>query len=389
MNRWRSRSARGALTAAVATLTALAATAPAQAHITPGHESAEQTWGARAATGAGQANAWVARISGIPRLSDVPLGAARHPAAPDAPELRRTGTRTLGLSVDRRPVGKVSALFARTMADQLPGAQGTLSPAATGTAYADAGGGTLDLRIPTTTPGGENDKPTVIGIHLEGLSTSALARPGKPVAFTTGFTSGGLYVGEKKVVDLGEHAGPNTKVQIPGPSPRFPLAVATVNEQVTTDAKGVPDKVNRPDAGAGYVNAVHLTVLGPVIVDVTVGHSAVIAGDGTERAVQTRSAGRDDDCPPDPSVSGDDMDVRGARLPGVGSPPPFPPPACVPTQTLEDGSVVIKGEHIDTHWWVADVFDTAWKSAWSVAEGAFNWAIQGAADVGKWISTWF
>ncbi|MGH4028607.1 hypothetical protein ACQB60_06675 [Actinomycetota bacterium Odt1-20B] len=408
-----SRVLRAFCVSGLAATVALGAAQPAEAHVPPGFDSVEDTWGGidPAVDAFGKplppklrADSWLLRVNGIKKLPKTPLIEARYPARKDVPGLRRAGDKVLGIKTSGVPVGKVSSHFARALGGKLPSTKRrNIELAAPGASYADVGGGTLDVRIPQDT--GKDKKPVVIGVHLERATSSALSKPGQPVKFTSSMKSGAIYVGQKKVVDLTKKVKPNTRVVIPGTDKRSPYAVATINEMKTTTQNGEPTKTWDEKATSGYANAVHLTIFGSTVTDVTIGHSAVIGGgeaaapagktpaeepvDKTKPAAGEHRAQefvvpRPPACPPDDAIK-DGSVVRAPQAQSfkVGMLPPFPPPECVP---VDPKTHMIKGKPIDTTWWIVRAFADAWNTVWGWAGDAVSWVAQGASDV--WDGFW-
>ncbi|CAM5622215.1 hypothetical protein SSPIM334S_02808 [Streptomyces spiroverticillatus] len=339
------------------------------AHIVPGIDEPTDTWGTVVADVPGQADSWVVRLNGIAALPNKPMLEARYPAVEGAGELNTAGEDIADLNIGRAPFGKSSTHYARALGEQIPGEkQDSPVVKSVGSAYADAGGGSLDVRVPHTMQESEGEKPPVIGAALTAFQVSALAKAGKPVALTSRINGGALYIGEKQIADLGKITGVNEKVVFPGSSERLPLAVATVNEMVTTDEKGQPTATPDKAATSGYVNAVHISILGPEIADITIGHAAVLRKAPEKEKAALRAA----------AVPASAM-LRGGTF------PPFGPPPGVPV----DDKGIPKGKEIDNRWWVFVKLTEAWDAVTGAVKAGFDWMVHGVQNAWSWVTSWF
>lgn len=240
-----------------------------------------------------QSDAWMVSIKGAFGIVNTKLFESHFPSIPDAPDHRNGGKDLVNLTFPafgtRVGLGVVSALYTRAIGNELPANPGDGSPSSEDTvasrcsAFAEAGGGAVDVGVPYIAPattGGTQRSP--IGVHVEGISVDATARPGQPVALNGGAARGYFSVGGKKVISIPPLWPTNFGVRIPSDRSLPTLATAITNEQVTTDNQGRPTLDSKghsftdPTATSGYVNAVHASALGTNGADVIVGHAAVL-----------------------------------------------------------------------------------------------------------------
>ncbi|MEV3861381.1 hypothetical protein AB0J38_44630 [Streptomyces sp. NPDC050095] len=277
---WRS-------TTGVALAVAAVLAAPGSAHpATPlGAEVPDGgDWGTVLADGGPlQADAWVARVRGLGGVADTALFETHHPATAKAPHEQGGGDRLADLAPDGFGIGAGSLLFSRALGDARPASPASEQTVkAPGSAFAEAGGASVSVGLPylANPTGGVQLSP--IGVHVDGVTVSALASPGKPVAFSGGVTGGYFSLAGEPVVTVPKLWPTNFGVRLPADYTRQAIALAVTNEQVTTDTSGRPTRGADggykfdPKATSGYVNAVHVSLLGTQVADVTVGHAAVL-----------------------------------------------------------------------------------------------------------------
>ncbi|GIH24836.1 hypothetical protein Aph01nite_31460 [Acrocarpospora phusangensis] len=275
-------------------------------------------WGTvLALPGCVQSDAWIARLKGLGGVVNTTLFQAHYPEYGQA---RKTAggkglvdlkipdpTRlTSGLSF-----GQGNAVYAKAIGNALPGKEISAEDVATPcAAYAEAGGGMIDVGLPTipgfnflTSAAGalgglfNTIKPlrpasapawselrdsSPLRVHVEGIAVSARSVPGKPVEFAGNFAHGYVASFGTKVVDIPAKWPANFGVEVPTPF-GAPLGIVTTNEQVTTNPNGTgtlaPGRTTyqyNPVAASGYINAIHVSVLGTNAADLTVGHAAVL-----------------------------------------------------------------------------------------------------------------
>ncbi|MER5890985.1 hypothetical protein ABT160_44810 [Streptomyces sp. NPDC001941] len=286
MSSWRTSGLATALAAGLGLVTVLAVNAPANAAALADENGPDNSdWGTvveTSVTGV-QADSWVVRVQGLQGILDTALFESAFPTRANAPEEQAGGKNLVDLAPGGFGLGKVSALYSRALGNKVPAtASGGTTTPAPGVAYADAGGASVDIGIPyvQNPTGGTQLSP--LGVHVEGISVSAMSAPGQPVKFTGGAARAYLSSLGGRLIDIPPLWPVNFGARIPGDYSRPPVALATTNEQVTTDNKGMPtlgaDKHYKYDAKAtsGYVNGIHASVLGTEVADVTVAHAAVI-----------------------------------------------------------------------------------------------------------------
>lgn len=232
-----------------------------------------------------QANSWIARVEGIGKYVNTTLFETHSPPTPTAPEDRGGGDKLVNLTVPPGiGLGVVNALSTRAVTGRLPGTPGSpeLVPVPCA-AYARAQGASVDVGLPyiaNPIQGGTQLSP--LGVHVDAIDVDATAKPGQPVAFRGGAASAYLSVFGKRIIDIPKLWPVNFGVRIPADRSQAAFALATTNEQVTTDAKGMPTLDAKghymydPTASSGYINAIHASVLGLNVVDANVGHAAVL-----------------------------------------------------------------------------------------------------------------
>ncbi|KAI8866894.1 hypothetical protein GQ42DRAFT_172270 [Ramicandelaber brevisporus] len=248
---------------------------------------AQDEWGTVVDTPSGiQATGWFMRLQGLQAVPDAQLFVAHDPELPSAPKIQTSSGQLVDLNPGGSfPAGKAQSIQVRSMTNKrLPPNMSTKEPEdAIGHVFADCSVSSFDVGFPyvaSPNMGGVQQSP--IGVHAEGLKVSAYSQPGKPISFTLEATGGYVSVAGTKVVDLPPIWPANFAVRIPEDASQPAVANIVFNEQVTTDELGVP--TTGPDghfkfdakATSGYVNAIHLSLLGTEVADITIGHAAVI-----------------------------------------------------------------------------------------------------------------
>ncbi|WP_329119887.1 hypothetical protein [Streptomyces sp. NBC_01465] len=283
-NAWRTTGLRAVTAAGLALATAITAAGAAHSASAPitGPDSGD--WGTVVETPDGiQSNAWVARVQGIGKVVDARLFESAYPATPTAPADQAGGNGLINLTVGGVGLGKASALFSRSLGNALPATiSGKETVPAPGVAYADAGGASVDVGIPYVDSPTGGTQLSAIGVHVDAIRIHAMSRPGKALELDGGAARGYISVLGNRIIDIPSLWPVNFGARIPADYSQSPFALASTNEQVTTDNKGVPTLGKDghyqydPKATSGYVTAIHASVLGPEVADVTVGHAAVI-----------------------------------------------------------------------------------------------------------------
>jgi hypothetical protein len=234
--------------------------------------------------GCAQANAWIVGVRGVLGLINTRLFEVHSPPTQDAPETRGAGKDLVNIPF----IGVASAFFNRALTNRVPGNPGEpdIVPKKCA-AYAEAGGASVDIGIPfipNPIPG--RPQLSLIGFHVEGLVARAETLPGKPAKMSS--TAGAAYFSTlgNKIIDVPLTWPPNFGLRIP-PDYNLPeLALATTNEEVTTNADGTPTLNAKgqyaydDNATSGYVNLAHVSALGAAAADVTVAHAAALRTTG-------------------------------------------------------------------------------------------------------------
>lgn len=242
-------------------------------------------WGTVVETKDGvQANAWVIGIDGVGRIINARLFESASPSTPKAPRKAEGGRDLVNLAPGGIGLGKVSALYSTALTNEQPRTKSSkLTVKYPGSAYANAGGASVDVGVPYIEPlSQEGTQLSGIGVHVDAIDVHARALPGKPVEFQGGAASGYISLAGIRIIDIPPLWAVNLGVKIPAAGDRPSPVIAMTNEQVTTDNKGVPTKGKDgsykydPKATSGYVTAIHASVLGPEVADITIGHAAVI-----------------------------------------------------------------------------------------------------------------
>ncbi|MFE0099332.1 hypothetical protein [Streptomyces sp. NPDC059009] len=282
MASWRTQGPRALLTAGIALTAVAAAALPANAEAAA--PIGVDDWGTVVDTDdCVQADAWVVGVKGLGKIVNAALFESHYPTTPKAPKQHAGGKDLVNLAPGGVGIGQVSALYSRAMGHSHPATtSGGADVPARGEVYADAGGGAVDVGIPYIANPAGDTQLSPIGVHVEGITVSAYSKPAKAVEFTGGAARGYISIGGVRMVDIPPIWAVNLGVRVPDDYSKSPLVLATTNEQVTTDEKGMPTLgkngkyAYNPKATSGYVNAIHASVLGTEVADVTIGHAAVI-----------------------------------------------------------------------------------------------------------------
>ncbi|MCX5174597.1 hypothetical protein [Streptomyces virginiae] len=215
-------------------------------------------------------------------MSSAAIFESLFPASPQAPQIQR-GPGAVDLAPGGVRVGTAGSPFSRVLADALPSnTAGAADEPTPGAVFAQAGGAGFDIGIPYLPRPGGGIQLSPVGVHLDGVNTSAVSLPGKAVELAGHAAGGYVSIAGEKVADIPPGCPPNTAIRIPEDPSRPPVALLVVNEQVTTDSQGRPTlgKDGKyafdPEATSGYVNVIHMSVLGNDVAEVTIGHAAVI-----------------------------------------------------------------------------------------------------------------
>ncbi|SDK53061.1 hypothetical protein [Streptomyces indicus] len=285
MSAWHTTGLRAATAAGLALSVAVGVAGTATADV----KDPSYDWGTVVETPDGvQANAWVAGVTGVGRIVNARLFEAASPGTPKAPREMEGGNELVNLTaptpVGKVGLGKVSALYAKALTNKLPVSKSskTTMPVP-GAAYANAGGGSVDIGLPYVESNVfAGTALTGFGVHVDAIDVHARSLPGRPVEFQGGAASGKITLFGTTVVEIPPIWAVNLGATIPATGDDAAPIIAQTNEQITTDNKGVPTKGKNgsyqydPRATSGYVNAIHASVLGPNVADVTIGHAAVI-----------------------------------------------------------------------------------------------------------------
>ncbi|MFC7307022.1 hypothetical protein ACFQVC_22675 [Streptomyces monticola] len=290
MGTWRNSGPRMAATAGLGLAALLCSVMPAQA------ENAEKDpvtdsdqWGVVLddTKDCVQADAWVARLKGVAGIIDIPLFESHYPGIPRAGHTQAGGADLINLT-DRNGVGlgKASALFTRAMGHQTPAeTQGGKFKDFRGSSYAEAGLGTIEVGLPLDTKKPKNDggRYGLLGVEVGVIDVSAWSKPKQAIEFTGGAAGGSLNLAGVQVLNVPPLWGVNVGLSLPPDHPELPWVSVMTNEQVTTDKKGVPTRkagTNKyqydTNATSGYINAIHLSLFGTNVADLSLGHAAVI-----------------------------------------------------------------------------------------------------------------
>ncbi|MDG4858122.1 hypothetical protein P8605_08145 [Streptomyces sp. T-3] len=280
MSAWHSTSLRTATAVGLAMGMALTATGTASADPDPAYD-----WGTVVETKDGvQSNAWVIGVTGVGRIVNARLFESASPSTPKAPRKHEGGRELVNLAPGGIGLGKVSALYSTALTNEQPKTKSSkLTIPYPGSAYANAGGASVDIGVPYIEPQSpEGTQLSGIGVHVDAIDVHARSLPGKSVEFQGGAASGYLSIAGVRIIDIPPIWAVNLGVKIPAAGDNPSPVIATTNEQVTTDEKGVPTKGKDgsykydPKATSGYVTGIHASVLGPDVADITIAHAAVI-----------------------------------------------------------------------------------------------------------------
>jgi hypothetical protein len=285
MGKWGTSCRRAALVAGVAAVCAAGLVAPASADDGVDLPPDSDDWGTVIAGNKScvQADSWIARVTGLGRMVNTAMFESHYPTMAEAPEEQGGGRDIVDLTAGGFGIGKVSALYTRSLGHRIPVdiGGGSTRDVPCG-AYAQAGGGSVDVGIPyVANPFGATPM-SPFGVHVDAVDVSATSEPGQPVKFRGGAASGYFSMFGQRIIDIPKIWPVNFGVRIPQDRSQPVLALAETNEQVTTDRLGRPTLDSSghyftdPSATSGYVNAIHASVLGGNAADVTVGHAAVL-----------------------------------------------------------------------------------------------------------------
>lgn len=254
MARW-SSACRNAVIGAGAVMTTLALTVtPASAQVQEYAfpiPPAVDGWG-RLLPGehCAQATAWSFRKKALGGAFDIPVHEVHAPGTDGVPS-------ESGGDSSESATGIFGART-RAMVDQLPRI-GKVPCAA----YAEANAKDVSFSGPIL---------SLINKKFSIKGSSVLVAPGKELVFGTGLSRDDIA----GVAGTGEIPTDLLNVGIRGS-----LATAMLNEAVTVDASGRPTSGGTGSgydrrAPGGYINAVHLSLLGGAVKDITIGHSAAL-----------------------------------------------------------------------------------------------------------------
>ncbi|MBC9714302.1 hypothetical protein H9Y04_17210 [Streptomyces sp. TRM66268-LWL] len=280
MSAWHTTGLRAATAAGLALTVAVTAMGTAHAD----EKEPSYDWGTVVETKDGvQANAWVIGVTGIGRLINARMFESASPGTPKAPREMEGGNELVNLAPGGVGLGKVSALYSKALTNKLPANKSSKSTfPVPGAAYANAGGGSVHIGLPYVENPFGGTPLSGLGVRVDAIDVHARSLPGRPVEFQGGAASGEITLFGTKIVEIPPIWAVNLGATIPGGGDDAAPIIAQTNEQITTDAKGVPTKGKNgsyqydPRATSGYVNAIHASVLGPNVADVTIGHAAVI-----------------------------------------------------------------------------------------------------------------
>ncbi len=280
MSVWHTTGMRAATAAGLALTVAVTAMGTAHAD----EKDPSYDWGTVVDTKDGvQANAWVIGITGVGRILDARMFESASPGTPKAPREMEGGNELVNLAPGGIGLGKISALYSKALTNKLPVSKsGKRTIPAPGAVYANAGGASVDIGVPYVENPFGGTALSGIGVHVDAIDVHARSLPGRPVEFQGGAASGEISLFGHKLIEIPPIWAVNLGATIPGTGNDAAPIIAQTNEQITTDAKGVPTKGKNgsyaydPRATSGYVNAIHASVLGPNVADVTIGHAAVI-----------------------------------------------------------------------------------------------------------------
>ncbi|MDI3424113.1 hypothetical protein [Streptomyces luteolus] len=280
------RRTTGPRTVAVLAFALVASSAAGTAHsVQPaGEDNRASEWGTVIDTPDGlQATAWAARLSGLGDINDAKLLETADPATPSVPNSEASKAGPVDVAPAGVRIGQGSDLSSRAFRNQVPqDVSGEETTAAPGTAYADSGGAKTEIGLPYTAQSKGGTQPSGISVNVDACRATAISLPRKPVQLDGGSCRGYISLMGQKAIDIPAQTPINFGARIQAGQDGAPLAIVTINEQVTTDKKGRPtlgpDKKYRydPRATSGYVNGVHISVLGPEVSDATLWHAAVI-----------------------------------------------------------------------------------------------------------------
>ncbi|MFC7307020.1 hypothetical protein ACFQVC_22665 [Streptomyces monticola] len=268
----------------------------------PGPVDSPHYWGKIIEGEDAQAHAWLVRSSQLPGAADTTLVQA-HSHDKKLPRTVNTGAAPADLRAGQFPLGRATEGIAVAVDGKLPPKKpgGDLVDAK-GAVFAGVTAKSLDIGLPYWTGGQGTPALSPIGLHLENVSTTATAAPGKPVAFKRNPVKGYLSLLGQKMIEVPKDFPvgelPNFGGIISPKKGTTPAISLVLNEQVSTDAKGQPTlgKDGKyafdEQASSGYTNAFHFTLLGTNAADLTVGHAAALSSAPVTAPGKTGAAGR-------------------------------------------------------------------------------------------------
>lgn len=282
MRGWSSVAARSTVAAVAVSGTILAGFSPATAQSAA--DDVTDDWGTILPNaGCSQATAWLNRLKGVGGVVNMALFEVHSPPTDKTPEVSNLGSELVKMTDKGTGLGVASGYAARTYAGKLPAGPGAPPVAAECAAYAEVTLGTIDVGVPyiaSLLPGGTQMSP--VGVHLESPTIEAKTQPGEPVKLSGGAAAGYISSVGLKALELPKTWPVNFGLRIPSDYNLPAIASVMTNEQVTTDEHGRPTKDSSgryqydKTASSGYVNGIHITLLGNSVGDFTWGHVGVL-----------------------------------------------------------------------------------------------------------------
>ncbi|KAF9397385.1 hypothetical protein BGZ76_008416, partial [Entomortierella beljakovae] len=149
--------------------------------------SAESGWGSvipNTDTNGLQATSWVARVEGSSSASEAPLFLSTSPALTKAAALRTSGKDPVKLDADGYLLGIGQSIETRAKHDAfLQSIHDNEYTDAGGVSYASSYAASLDIGTPYIANTNGGIQLSSIGVHLEGVTATAISIPGKSVRF--------------------------------------------------------------------------------------------------------------------------------------------------------------------------------------------------------------